>query len=101
MDLPGVKVLVSQNLVLVVIYWHYTVPPVAWSERIAVSVFGAALVLGMILSTIPLACAVRIPAIIANFANGHTGPLSPITFVLNFGGLLARVFTTLTQVNDV
>ena len=41
-------IILAQNLVLVVMYWHYAAPPVAWSERIAVSVFGAALVLGMI-----------------------------------------------------
>jgi len=48
----------------------------------------------------PLTIASRIPQIYSNFRNGHTGQLSFITWFLNVGGTLARVFTTLQEVND-
>lgn len=50
--------------------------------------------------TMPLTIASRIPQIWANFRNGHTGQLSFITWFLNVGGTLSRVFTTLQEVND-
>lgn len=41
-----------------------------------------------------------LPQILENYANKHTGPLSFITQLMIFLGLLVRVFTTLTEVND-
>ena len=42
-----------------------------------------------------------VPQILTNFRNGHTGQLALVTWVLNFLGALARVFTTLQEVDDV
>ncbi|GBG30585.1 Mannose-P-dolichol utilization defect 1 protein-like 1 [Hondaea fermentalgiana] len=41
-----------------------------------------------------------IPQIIENFNNQHTGALSFVTQLMVFLGVVARVFTTLTEVND-
>ena len=37
----------------------------------------------------------RIPQIWTNYSNGHTGQLAILTWILNWGGALARVFTTM------
>lgn len=42
----------------------------------------------------------RVPQILLNFKTGHTGQLSLITFGLAFAGNVARVLTTLGQLND-
>jgi mannose-P-dolichol utilization defect protein 1 len=42
----------------------------------------------------------RAPQIALNFTQGHTGQLSLTTSVLFFIGGIARLFTTLTEVND-
>lgn len=44
---------------------------------------------------------VKAPQIYTTFANGNTGQLSVITNFLNFAGVLARIFTILTEVDDV
>mmetsp|Transcript_8661 Transcript_8661/g.10397 ORF Transcript_8661/g.10397 Transcript_8661/m.10397 type:complete len:223 (+) Transcript_8661:124-792(+) len=41
-----------------------------------------------------------LPQIYSNHINQHTGPLSIITQSLNVAGSLARIFTTLTEVDD-
>jgi len=41
----------------------------------------------------------RIPQIISNFQNKSTGQLALLTFLLNFLGTIARVFTTLKELN--
>merc|ERR1711934_226377 len=41
--------------------------------------------------------AARLPQVWTNFQNGHTGRLSSITWLLNFGGALARVLTTMQE----
>lgn len=50
--------------------------------------------------TIPIFAASRLPQIFSNFSNKSTGVLSVITVSLNAAGSLARVFTTLTEVQD-
>eukprot|EP01029_Cantina_marsupialis_P028837 TRINITY_DN778064_c0_g1_i1.p1 TRINITY_DN778064_c0_g1~~TRINITY_DN778064_c0_g1_i1.p1 ORF type:complete len:239 (+),score=37.47 TRINITY_DN778064_c0_g1_i1:29-745(+) len=52
------------------------------------------------ISTVLIICA-RMPQIISNVKNGHTGQLSVITCLLTFLGCVARVFTTLQEVDDV
>lgn len=42
----------------------------------------------------------RVPQIALNFTQGHTGQLSIATSALFFLGNIARLFTTLTEVND-
>ena len=37
----------------------------------------------------------RIPQIWTNYSNGHTGQLAILTWILQWGGALARVFTTM------
>jgi len=48
----------------------------------------------------PLIIISRAPQIWSNITNKSTGQLSIITWGLNCGGSLARVFTTLAEVND-
>lgn len=54
--------------------------------------------MGVVPSLIVLAS--RAPQIALNFSQGHTGQLSMTTSVLFFLGGIARLFTTLTEVND-
>jgi len=49
---------------------------------------------------IPLFMISKLPQIATIFKNKSVGQLSFITCALNFGGSLARVFTTLKEVND-
>jgi mannose-P-dolichol utilization defect protein 1 len=50
--------------------------------------------------SIAIFSASKIPQIISNFRNKSTGALSLITFLLNFGGSMARVFTTMKELDD-
>lgn len=50
--------------------------------------------------TIPIMILSRIPQIVSNFKAKSTGQLALLTWLLNFGGSAARVFTTLQEVND-
>eukprot|EP00455_Lapot_gusevi_P026612 TRINITY_DN2806_c0_g1_i1.p1 TRINITY_DN2806_c0_g1~~TRINITY_DN2806_c0_g1_i1.p1 ORF type:complete len:263 (-),score=90.86 TRINITY_DN2806_c0_g1_i1:185-922(-) len=51
-------------------------------------------------ATIPIFSAARIPQIITNYQNKSTGVLSAVTCFLQFGGVAARLFTVLAEVND-
>jgi mannose-P-dolichol utilization defect protein 1 len=48
----------------------------------------------------PMTIASRVPQIWESFRNKSTGQLSFITWFLNFGGSVARIFTTLQEVDD-
>jgi mannose-P-dolichol utilization defect protein 1 len=48
----------------------------------------------------PLSSGSRIPQIIQNFRQGHTGQLAFVTCMLNFLGNLARIATTLSEITD-
>ncbi|KAI9018114.1 monosaccharide-p-dolichol utilization protein [Phycomyces nitens] len=50
--------------------------------------------------TIPLSLASKIPQINANFKNKSTGQLSAFAVINYFAGSTARVFTTLTELDD-
>ncbi|KAI9293990.1 mannose-P-dolichol utilization defect 1 protein [Neoconidiobolus thromboides FSU 785] len=50
--------------------------------------------------TIPVVLISRIPQIISNYKNGHTGHLSAFAIFNYFFGTLARVFTTIQEVDD-
>eukprot|EP00002_Diphylleia_rotans_P036042 TRINITY_DN790_c0_g1_i2.p1 TRINITY_DN790_c0_g1~~TRINITY_DN790_c0_g1_i2.p1 ORF type:complete len:252 (-),score=52.54 TRINITY_DN790_c0_g1_i2:298-1053(-) len=52
------------------------------------------------LLTIGIFISSKLPQIFTNYKQGNTGQLSVITSALNLGGSLARVFTTLQEVND-
>ncbi|KAI9317098.1 hypothetical protein BX666DRAFT_1877722 [Dichotomocladium elegans] len=51
-------------------------------------------------ATIPLSLASKIPQIYANFRNKSTGQLSVFAVINYFAGSTARVFTTMTELND-
>lgn len=52
------------------------------------------------MATIPIFAASRLPQIARNYTSGSTGVLSLVTVLLNALGSCARVFTTLTEVQD-
>ncbi|KAG0231090.1 hypothetical protein BGW42_000507 [Actinomortierella wolfii] len=52
-------------------------------------------------ATIPINLASKVPQIIENYRNGSTGQLSAFTVFNYFAGSLARVYTTLTEVDDM
>ena len=43
----------------------------------------------------------RVPQMITNFKQGHTGQPSLITWLCTLAGSAARIFTTLQEVDDV
>ncbi|KAG5370289.1 Mannose-P-dolichol utilization defect 1 protein [Yarrowia sp. C11] len=51
-------------------------------------------------ATIPIGLASKLPQIYSNFANKSTGKLSSFSVVNYLAGSLARVFTTMQEVND-
>lgn len=50
--------------------------------------------------TIPIFCGSKVPQIVLSWRNGSTGQLALATYALNFAGSLARVFTTLSELDD-
>jgi len=50
--------------------------------------------------TIPIGIASRVPQIRLNYQEKSTGNLSFLTFFLNFAGAVARVFTTLQELDE-
>ncbi|KAI9136761.1 hypothetical protein BKA69DRAFT_99831 [Paraphysoderma sedebokerense] len=50
--------------------------------------------------TIPLSISSKIPQIFTIYKEGHTGQLSAFTIFAFFAGSVARVFTTMQEVND-
>lgn len=99
-----------QNVVLIAYMWKFTS---ASSTHVIAAVVGFVALLAFELSlpaeyhsylfsaTIPAFSAARIPQIIENFRNGHTGQLALITLGMGFAGSLARVFTSLEEVEDL
>lgn len=54
----------------------------------------------LMLATIGLGIASKLPQIYSNFSAKSTGQLSLLTTFLQFGGTVARVLTTLQEVDD-
>ncbi|KAF9977581.1 hypothetical protein BGZ73_005564 [Actinomortierella ambigua] len=52
-------------------------------------------------ATIPINLASKVPQIVENYRNGSTGQLSAFTVFNYFAGSLARVYTTVTEVDDI
>jgi mannose-P-dolichol utilization defect 1 len=50
--------------------------------------------------SIPLSLASKVPQIYKNYQNGSTGQLSALTVFSYLAGSVARIFTTMTEVND-
>eukprot|EP01116_Phalansterium_solitarium_P001596 TRINITY_DN1140_c0_g1_i2.p1 TRINITY_DN1140_c0_g1~~TRINITY_DN1140_c0_g1_i2.p1 ORF type:complete len:244 (-),score=55.25 TRINITY_DN1140_c0_g1_i2:55-786(-) len=51
-------------------------------------------------ATIPIFIASRVPQIWRNFADKSAGQLALLTYLLNFAGAVARIFTTIQEVDD-
>ncbi|KAF1336581.1 Mannose-p-dolichol utilization defect 1 protein, partial [Globisporangium splendens] len=105
-------VILVQNVILVLLLWTYYIPKIAYATRFGLLVLFAVLTAGMLLTPpeyqwalasagIPVSIIARIPQIISNFKQGHTGQLAFVTLLLNFGGGLARLFTTLQETGDI
>lgn len=106
-------IILVENLVLVLLLWRYAKGDDAASTnfKIGVTAFYACCwaalfnlpdellyILPMIGSSMVLYS--RLPQIYLNFSNGHTGQLAIVTWLLNVIGVIARVFTTATELND-
>ncbi|RYY79885.1 hypothetical protein EON63_16960 [archaeon] len=98
-----------QNLLLVGILWHYMTPkPSFFTVFIVLALFSFVTVVGMYIpieyvyllpnTNLPLLIISRCAQVYRNFRARATGQLSSITTFLTFGGSVARVFTTITQV---
>lgn len=105
-------VILVQNIFLVVLLWQYSVPRVLFSTKLYLIAFFGAITFIMftlpqelqwilVSAGIPMSILARIPQIITNFREGQTGQLALITLVLNFGGSVARTFTTLQETGDM
>ncbi|KAI9264418.1 hypothetical protein BY458DRAFT_513969 [Sporodiniella umbellata] len=64
------------------------------------SVVSPVLLSSLYAATIPLSLASKMPQIYINFKNKSTGQLSVFTVVNYFAGSAARVFTTMTELDD-
>ncbi|EEY55637.1 mannose-P-dolichol utilization defect 1 protein [Phytophthora infestans T30-4] len=104
-------VILAQNIILVLLLWSFYTPKIAVSPRFGLVLAFAAIAAGMfsipdeyqwLLASagIPVSIVARIPQILSNFKQGHTGQLALITLVLNFAGSIARLFTTMQETGD-
>lgn len=106
-------IILVENLVLVLLLWTYAKGAAAASTSFKLiatgfyACFAAAVlhlpdellyVLPMLGSSMVLYS--RLPQIYMNYSNGHTGQLAIVTWVLNVVGVIARVFTTATELDD-
>ncbi|TEB16911.1 Mannose P dolichol utilization defect 1 protein, partial [Perkinsus sp. BL_2016] len=95
-----------------VLYWiisgHVSIPSRIAGSAVLIGVSNLILTRGVpaeyiyILGACPIVLSIwsRLPQIILNFRQGHTGQLALITFALSGLGNLARVFTTIKQTPD-
>lgn len=104
-----VVIIFAQTVIILSMYWSYKGASFGTISGALAALSGlAALIVALPaeyrwivpLCQIPVGMAARIPQIIANFSNGHTGQLSLITFTMNFFGSLVRAFTTFKEVKD-
>ncbi|KAL4162689.1 hypothetical protein PRNP1_003221 [Phytophthora ramorum] len=104
-------VILAQNMLLVLVLWAFYTPKIPMSTRFGLVVVFAAMAAGMLSipdeyqwllasAGIPVSIVARIPQILSNFKQGHTGQLALITLVLNLGGSVARLFTTMQETGD-
>lgn len=103
-------VIAVQQVVLVYLLWKYKQCSAA-HIAVVVAAFAAVAFVELNLTpqhqpyifsaTIPAFSAARIPQVWENFSNGHTGQLALITVFMGFAGSMARVFTSLAEVDDV
>mmetsp|Transcript_8622 Transcript_8622/g.11378 ORF Transcript_8622/g.11378 Transcript_8622/m.11378 type:complete len:249 (-) Transcript_8622:320-1066(-) len=97
-----------QNIILVFAIWAYIDPPVSLGHKLSVGtgillITAIALVLPphlrhlLILSNLPMMVIARVPQIVMNYKNGHTGQLAFVTCMLNAAGSLVRIMTTMVE----
>jgi len=109
-------VVLVENIIVVLVFWHFSPKEAKPGLEACPSLttrFGcmvAAVVLAASLFFMPeslwwtqpsiamgFTITARVPQIMTNFKNGHTGQLAIITWLLNFAGALARVLTTIAE----
>eukprot|EP00949_MAST-11_sp_MAST-11-sp1_P004557 g4557.t1 len=105
-------IVIVQNMLIVLLLWQYSKNPPSWLTRL----FYAFAFVGIVYAAFhlpeefwpllpgaatTLAICSRIPQIFANFRNGHTGQLALLTWLLNFVGAGARVFTSWQETKDL
>jgi len=104
----------AQCGIQIVLFWSFATETLAVAPRAlgvaAVAAACAALWTGMLppvllpalgLVQTALGSIARVPQIVLNFRQRHTGNQSVITWGLSLGGTIIRVITTLASVNDV
>ncbi|CAM9909934.1 unnamed protein product [Discosporangium mesarthrocarpum] len=98
-----------QNVVLVVLLWRYMEKPPSRPVLVGlVALFIGIAVICINLppdmlrllpfTNLPLIILCKIPQILTNFKNGHTGKLAAVTVTMNFVGTLLRILTTIQEV---
>ena len=102
--------LALQNFVMIVLMWRYTessVSHIAAGMASLVAFWAVAIALPaehqyiLIWLPAPLMLASRLPQIVQNFRDGHTGILSIVTLGMNSLGSAMRIFTTLVDASGV
>lgn len=100
-----------QNLLILVLVLHYArkdilgLAGLGVAAAVAYALFDTKLVSYNNLKilqglSIPLSLTSKVPQVVANYRNGSTGQLSAFTVFNYLAGSAARVFTTVTEVND-
>ena len=102
-------ILLVQNIILVVLLWIYSRPPIPRSTMfsvcaafpIVISVYFSipeSYLFILPLLNIPILLTARLPQLYSNWKGGGTGTLSPIPLVLVAVGALVRIFTTIQSI---
>lgn len=102
--------LLAQNYLILILFYRYTtgiqkgyaivVAYIAGLVLMCSPIFPVELIGLMTLGNVAVVIAGRVPQIYANFVNGSTGALSPLTSWGIFLGACARIFTTLQDVGS-
>eukprot|EP01084_Bolivina_argentea_P153883 268295_1 len=103
--------IIVQNCIIVVLVWLYAEAGSKPSVLHMASVVGGLLGLGIAcllipeeyffilpLSSVPVTLLSRMPQILTNLSNGHTGQLAPLTLLLSLAGGVVRLLTFIQQV---
>ena len=102
-------IIMIQNIILVFLLWAYMKPSPTMGTITTVLGLFISVAIGSFylpieyqyilpLSTLPMMVYSRMAQILTNYQLGTTGQLSIITTFLQFGGSIARVFTTILEV---
>lgn len=104
-----VVIILLQQFVLITLLWTYQDKPPSVGVRagllgayglgVAALVYATPPALRPVFPTVALGfvIAARVPQVVSNVKQGHTGQLALATCFLNFGGSIARFFTTLVE----